>query len=271
MPELPEVETTRRGIAPAITGKRVTAVVVRDHRLRWPVPADLQERLQGQRCQAVDRRGKYLLLRFPSGTLLMHLGMSGSLRTVPPATAVLKHDHIDLVFDDSLALRLRDPRRFGAVLWAGENPSEHALLASLGPEPLTTDFSALHLYQLSRGRSAAVKSFIMDNATVVGVGNIYASESLYLAGIRPTRPAGKLTRNDCERLYTAIVNVLTAAIEQGGTTLRDFAAADGQPGYFAQKLNVYGREGEACHACSTPIKALRIGQRAAYYCAACQR
>lgn len=271
MPELPEVETTLRGIAPSVVGHRVTDVIVRDTRLRWPIPGDLSLHLQDQPCASAERRGKYLLLRFPTGTLLMHLGMSGSLRTVPAATAAQKHDHFDLVFDNRVALRLRDPRRFGAVLWAGEHPFEHPLLAKLGPEPLTSEFSPLHLYQLSRGRSAAVKTFIMDNAVVVGVGNIYANESLFLAGIRPTRLAGKITRDDCQRLHAEIVKVLTAAIQQGGTTLRDFAAADGKPGYFAQHLNVYGRAGEACPRCGATIKTLRLGQRAAFYCPKCQR
>ena len=271
MPELPEVETTRRGIAPAIVGKSVTDVVIRDSRLRWPIPSELHPLLSGQRCVSVDRRGKYLLLNFANGALLLHLGMSGSLRTVLPTTPILKHDHFDLVFDHNLALRLRDPRRFGAVLWAGKNPTEHVLLAKLGPEPLTTDFNPDRLFQLARGRTAAVKTFIMDNATVVGVGNIYANESLFMANIKPTRAAGKLTRGDCERLYAAIVKILAAAIEQGGTTLRDFAAADGQPGYFAQQLSVYGRAGEPCPQCGTLISTLRIGQRAAFYCGKCQR
>ena len=270
MPELPEVETTRRGIAPYIEGEKVAAVVVRNARLRYPVPAGLGRTLEGLRIEAVTRRGKYLLLATARGTLIIHLGMSGSLRIVDADAAPEKHDHFDLVTATGVCLRLRDPRRFGAVLWTEADPCEHALIARLGPEPLSDTFSGDYLFQQSRGKTQAVKLFIMDGHRVVGVGNIYANEALFEAGIRPRLAAGRISRHRYEALADAIKSVLAEAIRQGGTTLRDFVNGAGQPGYFQQQLQVYGRGGEACHVCGTPIRELRLGQRATYYCAVCQ-
>ncbi len=271
MPELPEVETTRRGIAPHVEGRRVADVIVRQPKLRWPIPRGLKKSLVGKRLERVERRAKYLLLRFSHGTLIIHLGMSGSLRIVAASESPGKHDHFDLVMEDGRALRLTDPRRFGAVLWERGPLDEHELIAHLGPEPLSDAFDGERLWHKSRGRKQAVKAFIMDGKVVVGVGNIYASESLYLAGINPKTPAGRISHERYDRLAAAIKQVLTEAIKQGGTTLRDFVGGDGKPGYFAQQLNVYGREGEPCHQCGTAIRSIRQGQRATYYCPHCQR
>src|SRR5512143_202406 len=254
MPELPEVETTRRGIAPHVVDHHITQVVVRHHQLRWPVPPALIREAKGLRIEACERRGKYLLLRSTKGTIIVHLGMSGSLRLIDAKTPAAKHDHVDIVLDSGQALRLTDPRRFGAVLWTREDPLEHELLRDLGPEPLGKQFDDEYLYKLSRGRTVNVKQFIMDSKVVVGVGNIYASEALFLARIHPSRKAGSLSKARCAALAGAIRDVLTAAIKQGGTTLRDFVGGDGKPGYFAQQLNVYGRTGEACPVCGSAIK-----------------
>jgi len=256
MPELPEVETTRRGIEPHVKGKQVSDVIVRHHQLRWPVPRGLTAML--------------VVLAFDHGTLLLHLGMSGSLRIIDGSLPAEKHDHVDIVLVDGLALRLTDPRRFGAVLWTRNDPQQHELIDHLGPEPLSDAFNGEYLLQRSRGRKGSIKQFIMDGKIVVGVGNIYASESLFLAGIHPKRLAGKVSRERMEKLAVAIKQVLAAAIEQGGTTLRDFVGGDGKPGYFAQQLNVYGREGEACRVCATPIKQVVQGQRSTFYCPHCQ-
>jgi formamidopyrimidine-DNA glycosylase len=272
MPELPEVETTRRGIAPSIEGAIVSEVILRKRRLRYPVPQSLMSGLPGQRILAVERRGKYLLLRTEIGAVLLHLGMSGSLRIVDPDLAPDKHDHVDIVFEGQRCLRFHDPRRFGAVLWVDNNaPEQHPLLAKLGPEPLTDAFGGELLHQRSRRRTQAVKLFIMDSQVVVGVGNIYASEALFRAGIRPQTPANKVSQRRYELLAEAIKQVLAEAIEQGGTTLRDFVGGDGRPGYFAQSLKVYGREGEPCVSCAATIRMLRMGQRSTYYCSDCQR
>ena len=270
MPELPEVETTRRGVEPYSRGRRVARVEVREPRLRWPVPDDLPERLQGQRIDSVERRAKYLLFTTEAGKLMVHLGMSGSLRVVDENEPPSYHDHLDIVFDDGRALRYNDPRRFGCCLWLepGEN---HKLLANLGPEPLGEDFSGELLYRLSRGRKGAVKQLIMDGKIVVGVGNIYANEALFRAGIRPDRSAGRISRARYERLATEVKQVLTSAIEQGGTTLRDFVGGDGKPGYFAQQLDVYGRENKPCRRCGRMLKKCTLGQRTTVYCVACQR
>ncbi|CAB5525710.1 bifunctional DNA-formamidopyrimidine glycosylase/DNA-(apurinic or apyrimidinic site) lyase [Stutzerimonas stutzeri] len=270
MPELPEVETTRRGIEPYLVGQRVSRVLVRDRRLRWPIPEDLDVRLSGQRIEAVERRAKYLLIRAESGTLIVHLGMSGSLRLVDAASPAAKHEHVDILLESGQALRYTDPRRFGAMLWSDE-PLAHVLLASLGPEPLGEDFDGYRLYRLSRGRSMAVKPFIMDNAVVVGVGNIYASEALFAAGIDPRRPAGSISRARYLKLGEEIRRILAMAIERGGTTLRDFVGGDGKPGYFQQELFVYGRGGEFCRNCGGTLREIRLGQRASVYCGRCQR
>lgn len=270
MPELPEVETTRRGIAPHLEGQRVSRVIVRDRRLRWPIPEDLDVRLSGQRITRVERRAKYLLIEAEVGTLVAHLGMSGSLRMVPANQPPAKHDHVDIVLESGMALRYTDPRRFGAMLLT-TSPLEHELLRNLGPEPLTDAFDGKRLYTLSRGRNMAVKPFIMDNAVVVGVGNIYASEALYAAGIDPRRAAGAISRTRYDALAVAIKRILAYAIERGGTTLRDFVGGDGKPGYFQQELFVYGRAGELCKACGNTLREIRLGQRASVFCAKCQR
>lgn len=271
MPELPEVETTRRGIAPHVEGGTVTEVILRRRTLRYPVPSSLLTDLPGSVIERVERRGKYLLLHTAEGAVIIHLGMSGNLRLVDPATAVEKHDHVDIVIDGKSILRFHDPRRFGAVLWCDGDVFGHALLSTLGPEPLENGFDGDYLYERCRKRKQSIKQFIMDSHTVVGVGNIYASESLFLAGIRPQTAAGKVSRPRCQQLAAAIQQVLQAAIEQGGTTLRDFVDGAGRPGYFQQQLNVYGRDGEPCHQCGTAIKQLRQGQRATYYCPHCQQ
>ncbi len=271
MPELPEVETTCRGIAPLLCGRRVTSVVVREPRLRWPVPPALARELPGQLVCGVSRRAKFLLLETPAGHLILHLGMSGSLRVVSHELAPEKHDHLDVVMDDGRCLRLRDPRRFGAALWTTEDPLEHRLLRNLGPEPLEGGFDADWLRRLSQRRRVAVKSFLMNGRIVAGVGNIYASEALFLAGIHPGRPAGRVSLKRYQRLVDAVREVLEDAIAAGGTTLRDFVDGNGRPGYFSQKLRVYGRDGEACAQCGSPIRSRVIGQRSTFYCARCQR
>lgn len=269
MPELPEVETSRRGIAPHIEGQTIRQIAVREPRLRWPVPPELSKTLPGLAIERVERRAKYLLLTTARGSLILHLGMSGSLRILPPGTPPQKHDHVDLVFDDCL-LRLRDPRRFGALLWA-EDPMQHQLLVNLGPEPLSAEFDGEHLWQQAQRRRCPVKNLVMDGGVVVGVGNIYASESLYLAGIHPNRACNRVSLARYRRLAEAIRQVLQHAIEQGGTTLRDFQRQDGSPGYFEQQLKVYGRAGEPCPGCGRPISQRRIGQRSSFYCSHCQR
>jgi formamidopyrimidine-DNA glycosylase len=271
MPELPEVETARRGIAPYLVGRRVAGVTVRDRRLRWPVPAGLEQEVRGQTVEAVDRRGKYLLLRTGPGTLILHLGMSGSLRVVDHHTPAGPHDHVDLALEGGQALRLTDPRRFGCLLWTRDAPERHPLLAGLGPEPFEPAFCGAYLYRLSRGRRAPVKAFLMDGHVVTGVGNIYASESLFLAGVHPARPAGRVGPARYGRLAESVRTVLAEAIEAGGTTLRDFVGVDGNPGYFAQHLRVYEREGEPCEVCGHSLRRRVIGQRASYFCPHCQR
>jgi formamidopyrimidine-DNA glycosylase len=269
MPELPEVETTRRGIAPHLEGHRVTRLIVRERRLRWPIPEDLAIQIEGQVFECIERRAKYLLMRIGGGTLISHLGMSGSLRLVPAGTPAGKHEHVDIELDSGMALRYTDPRRFGALLWARAG-EPHALLGKLGPEPLSEAFDGERLYQRSRGKSTAVKPFIMDNAVVVGVGNIYASEALFAAGIDPRREAGRISRQRYQRLAGEIKRILARAIEHGGTTLRDFVGGDGQPGYFQQELFVYGRAGQLCKLCGGTLSECRLGQRSSVYCRHCQ-
>ncbi len=270
MPELPEVETTRRGIQPHIQGRQVSKIIVREPRLRWPVTDNLQQLLQGQQLQTVGRRGKYLLLEFDRGTLIIHLGMSGSLRILPAHTAPAKHDHVDLIFGHH-CLRYHDPRRFGAVLWTDIPVQQHPLLSHLGPEPLESGFSPDYLHQTAGRRRIAVKNLIMDGQVVVGVGNIYANESLFMAGIRPDRACNRISLQRYGGLVKSIRQVLTTAIAKGGTTLQDFQQADGKPGYFAQELQVYARTGEACMVCGGGIREKTLGQRSSYYCIHCQR
>jgi formamidopyrimidine-DNA glycosylase len=270
MPELPEVETARRGIAPQLLGQRIAGVTVRDRRLRWPVPATLAKHVKGQVVRTVERRGKYILIGTEAGTMLLHLGMSGSLRVVACDTPPQKFDHVDIVLTNGKCLRLRDPRRFGSLLWTGGDPLQHRLLRDLGPEPLGPDFSGAYLFQAARGRRIAARDFLINAHVVAGVGNIYANEALFRAGIRPNRPAGKISHERCDRLARAVRATLKKAIRAGGTTLRDFQNADGLPGYFQQTLNVYGRKGKPCRVCKTPIRALKLGQRSAFYCPKCQ-
>jgi formamidopyrimidine-DNA glycosylase len=270
MPELPEVETTRRGIAPLIAGRRVVRVTVREPRLRWRIPARLPRLLPGQTIRTVGRRGKYLLLGTERGTLIAHLGMSGSLRVADCSTPPGQYDHVEIAFDDGHCLRLRDPRRFGALLWTGRDPATHPLLRHLGPEPLGEAFTPEYLYQITRGRRVAVRDLLLNGRVVAGLGNIYANEALFAAGIRPARPAGRLRRADCVRLVEAIRVTLGRALAAGGTTLRDFRNGWDEPGYFQLELKVYGRAGEPCPRCRHPIRARRIGQRRAFYCPRCQ-
>ena len=269
MPELPEVETTRRGIEPWLVDQSIIGWTVRDPRLRWPV--DIPSSLRGQTIDAVRRRGKYLLLRCQPGTLIVHLGMSGSLRILDPDEPPLTHDHVDIALSNRKLLRLNDPRRFGCVLFQpGDDPSQHPLLQHLGPEPLGNEFSGAYLHRLSRKRKVAVKNFIMDAKVVVGVGNIYAAEALFLAGIRPATGAGRIPLAGYERIADGIRQVLNKAVTQGGTTLRDFVGSDGQPGYFRQQLNVYGRQNEPCRVCGARLKLQILGQRSSVYCPNCQ-
>ncbi|AOV15850.1 DNA-formamidopyrimidine glycosylase [Acidihalobacter aeolianus] len=271
MPELPEVETTRRGIEPHLLGRRVVDVVVRQPRLRWPVPGDLGTRIAGRRIEAVGRRGKYLLLRTSVGTAIVHLGMSGSLRVIPQDSPADRHDHVDIRLDNGRALRLHDPRRFGALLWTDAPPETHPLLAGLGPEPLSEAFHGALLHAVAQGRRSAVKALLMDGRVVVGVGNIYASESLFRAGIDPRRAAGRIAAARYDLLAERVREVLTEAIAAGGTTLRDFVREDGRPGYFRMSLNVYGRAGEPCPVCGTAIREAVLAQRNTFYCTRCQR
>ncbi|NGX17612.1 bifunctional DNA-formamidopyrimidine glycosylase/DNA-(apurinic or apyrimidinic site) lyase [Wenzhouxiangella sp. XN24] len=272
MPELPEVETTRRGVAPWIEGTRVTAVALRQPQLRWPVPASLGRELPGRRVLAAERRAKYLLFRAEGDrTLMLHLGMSGSLRILQAAAPPGRHDHMDLVLEGGRLLRFHDPRRFGSADWIAGDPLRHPLLCELGPEPLGPGFSPEYLAAACRGRRIAIKQLIMNGRIVVGVGNIYASEALFRAGIHPLRAAGRIGAPRLAALVTAIREVLEAAIRQGGTTLRDFAWGDGQRGYFRPELAVYDRAGEPCLRCAGTIRAIVQGQRSSYYCAGCQR
>ena len=277
MPELPEVETVRRGVEPHVLGQRILRALVREPRLRWPVPPDFAAWVAGRRIVGTDRRGKYLLLLLegepgaPPDRLIVHLGMSGRLLVVAGDVPLRKHDHLDLELEGGLVLRYHDPRRFGAVLPWPAAQGAHPLMETMGPEPFSADFHGDYLFQRSRGKSAAVKTFLMDGGVVVGAGNIYAAESLFRAGIRPTRPAGKLTRAEYGQLAERVREVLAEAVEQGGTTLRDFAGADGRSGYFQQDLYVYGREGQPCRVCGTAIRSLRPGNRQSCYCPRCQR
>jgi formamidopyrimidine-DNA glycosylase len=271
MPELPEVETTRRGVAPHVERQKVTAVRVYDRRLRWPVPRDLSRRLVGRCVERVDRRSKYLLFRMGDDTLLVHMGMTGSLRVFTEAPPREAHDHIDLEFANGVILRYRDPRRFGAMLWSPAAAGEHRLLARLGVEPFAPEFDGDYLFRAMRGRRAAIKLVLMDSHVVVGVGNIYANESLFRAGIRPDRAAHRVGRARLARLALAVRDTLSEAIAKGGSTLRDYVDSRGEPGYFQLEYYVYGRQAEPCRVCGSPIRMRRLGARATYYCVRCQR
>ena len=271
MPELPEVETTRRGLLPHVVGRRIHDVVVRNRNLRWPVPRDLARRLRGEQVLAIRRRGKYLLFDCRQGHLLVHLGMSGRLSLVPRDQPPRTHDHIDLQLEGSGAVRLTDPRRFGAMLWLRTPAERHVLLRSLGIEPLEEGFDGAALQRLARGRRVAVKHFLMNSRLVTGVGNIYASEALFRAGIHPLRSVARISRARYDRLAQSIRATLERALEAGGSSLRDFASVDGTLGHFQLQTAVYGREGEPCRRCKTPIRLLRQGQRSTYFCPRCQR
>jgi len=271
MPELPEVETIRRGLSQRLCGRTVSRVSVHQPQLRWPVPRRLARELRGQAIDSIARRAKYLLLRCHAGTVIVHLGMSGSLRLTDSQVPRQKHDHVEWLLDDGQCLRLHDPRRFGAVLWTTKEPLTHRLLAHLGPEPLSRSFNAGYLYSVTRNRSASIKSLLMNSRLVVGVGNIYASEALFAAGIHPARAGNRLADARYARLVVAVKETLRRAIRAGGTTLKDFTDSDGRPGYFRQKLQVYGRAGEACMRCGTPLSQRVLAQRSTFYCRRCQR
>jgi formamidopyrimidine-DNA glycosylase len=269
MPELPEVEVTRRGLAPQLTGRIISGVAVREPRLRWPVPRDVLA-LAGRTVKTIRRRGKYLLVDCGDGHLILHLGMSGSLRVLPPETPAGKHDHFDLLLGDRM-LRLRDPRRFGAVLWAAGDAAAHPLLAHLGIEPLSRSLNSERLHALTRARRTAIKQFLMDGRRIVGVGNIYASEALFRARINPRTPAKRLSLEKCEKLAAAIKDTLRAAIRAGGSTLQNFVAADGAAGEYQVRTWVYDRGGQKCRRCGSLIRRFVQGQRSTYYCPSCQK
>jgi formamidopyrimidine-DNA glycosylase len=271
MPELPEVETTLRGIAPHLNGQTVADVIIRKAKLRWPIPKDLPKLLQGQIVRGLQRRAKYLLILFDHGTLILHLGMSGSLRILTTSTLPDKHDHFDLVLTNGVTMRLRDPRRFGAVLWHVGELSEHPLLSKLGPEPLLDAFDGTYLYRATRKRSAAIKLVIMDSHVVVGVGNIYANEALFRAGIKPQLSAAKLSQLRCDKLVNEIRSTLSESIALGGSSLRDYVDSDGKQGYFQQHYWVYARAKEPCKKCGTSIRQIKQGQRSSFYCPSCQK
>ncbi len=270
MPELPEVETVKRGLSDLCCQQTVKAVHIRFPTLRWPIPLKLVKTLAQQELLTIERRAKYLLLNFSSGTLIMHLGMSGVCRVVSVKEDFIKHDHFVIDFKNGSSLRLNDPRRFGAVLWGGDKPFEHDLLKSLGPEPLTKAFNSAYLYALTRKKQLPIKTWLMTNRYVVGVGNIYANEALFLSGIHPLTPAAKLSNADAIKLSKEIKKILKKAIKAGGTTLKDFKNTEGKPGYFSYKLFVYGRGDQSCLICQTPIKTIRVAQRSTFYCAKCQ-
>lgn len=270
MPELPEVETSRRGIEPFLVGERIDNITIREKRLRWPIRADVAKHLSGQTVDSVTRRAKYLLINTSNGSAMIHLGMSGSVYIVDNGTPATVHEHFDFELGSGKTLRYRDPRRFGSLHWS-RNPEQHKLIKSLGPEPLGDDFSGEYLWQRAHGRRVAVKQFIMNANIVVGVGNIYASEALFLAQISPLRAAGRIARHRYDTLASTIQDVLQKAIKAGGTTLRDFYGGDGEAGYFKQELTVYDREDQPCVTCKHPITAVVLGQRSTYYCKQCQR
>jgi len=270
VPELPEVETTRRGIAPALVRSRIVDMIIRERRLRWPIADEFETAVRDQVIRSVERRAKYLLIRLPTGTIILHLGMSGSLRLVGRDTPAKRHDHWDLVLDSGQALRFHDPRRFGSLLWTEDDPAQHPLLKKLAPEPLDKDFNGTYLFKSTRKRTVAIKQFIMNSHAVVGVGNIYASEALFRAKIAPRRAARRITQAEAVKLANAIKAVLKSAIKIGGTTLRDYVNADGEAGYFRQKLFVYERAKQACRVCKSPVKQFTQGQRSTYWCSTCQ-
>jgi formamidopyrimidine-DNA glycosylase len=270
MPELPEVETTLRGILPHIDQQTITAVTIRNRSLRWPIPKNFEKTIIGQSILRLYRRAKYIIIQCDEGSILLHLGMSGRLRILSTDTPAQKHDHVDIHFSNGQILRFTDPRRFGALLWTDDAADEHRLLAHLGPEPLTADFNSDYLVKKAKSHQLAVKSFIMDGKIVVGVGNIYASEALFMAGIHPEQPANTISKLHYQKLAEAIKVILKSAIKKGGTTLKDFTKSDGSPGYFSIELQVYGKAGKPCPHCHTILQLIRIGQRSTVFCNACQ-
>jgi formamidopyrimidine-DNA glycosylase len=271
VPELPEVETTRRGIEPHVVGRRISRLLVHERRLRWPVDPRLVGAVAGSAIRRAGRRAKYLLLETDAGTLILHLGMSGSLRVLPVATPRIAHDHVDIELDSGQTLRFNDPRRFGSLVFTNADPAQHPLLRQLAPEPLESGFDGEYLWKITRRRAVAIKQLIMNSRLVVGVGNIYASEALFRARVRPRRQARNLTRAECAKLARAIKATLAMAVKVGGTTLRDYVGADGNPGYFRQKLYVYERAGKPCRVCGKAVKQFTQGQRSTYWCASCQQ
>lgn len=270
MPELPEVETIMRGLSPQLEGSIIQNVLIRHNQLRWPIPSDLQIRLTQQKIIRLSRRGKYLLIQLVAGTLIIHLGMSGSLRILDTHIPPTRHDHLDFILSNDKLLRYNDPRRFGAILWTQDEPSTHPLLKSMGIEPLSTQFTGKYLHQHASSRKVSIKPFIMNSKIVTGIGNIYAAEALFMARIHPITPAALLSLEECERIVISIKQVLHAAITQGGTTLKDFVNSEGKPGYFSQKLHVYGRAGLPCTACGKPLYSIQLGQRSTVFCHDCQ-
>jgi formamidopyrimidine-DNA glycosylase len=270
MPELPEVETTRQSIL-SLIGKRFKKVTIHNGNLRWPVPNKLGQFVKKQVINAIERRGKYLLLGMNSGTILIHLGMSGCLRLGDQSTPLRKHDHVDFLFEDNTLLRYHDPRRFGSVLWTIDKPEDHPRLTNLGPEPLSRNFNADYFFKQAQDRSVPIKTFLMNSTIVVGVGNIYATESLFTAGIHPLQAAGEISLTQCQLLIKAVKTTLRRAIQQGGTTLKDFTSSDGKPGYFQQSLQVYGRSGSPCINCDSLLVKSVIGGRATVHCTECQK
>ena len=274
MPELPEVETTLNGLRPHLLGAKIARLVVRERRLRWPIQAGLENKVRGRTVTAMRRRGKYIVIDLERGGLLIHLGMSGSFRVLSGSAvdeSIQSHDHYDLITERGCLIRYRDPRRFGCLLWSADDPMTHQRIRDLGIEPLQSRFSGAYLYRAARRRTVAVKNLVMDGRVVVGVGNIYVSESLFDAGIHPLRGCHRISEERYQRLVESIQKILNAAIQCGGSTIRNFSGSDGQPGYFAQELMVYGREGEPCHRCKARIRNLTIGQRSTFYCGGCQR
>lgn len=271
MPELPEVETTRRGIIPHVVDQTISKIVIRAPKLRWPIPTSIASHLPGKTIRSIDRRAKYLLVNFDTGTMLVHLGMSGRLQTLSESTPAQKHDHVDIEFTNGSCLRYTDPRRFGSILWTTKPALEHKLLVDLGPEPFDAEFNAKYIALRAKNKKVAVKNFIMDSKIVVGAGNIYANEALFAAKIDPRTPAQKVDLEQYTLLVKHIKRILKLAIEKGGTTLKDFLDSDGNPGYFSQKLQVYGRTNQPCLRCDGTVQAQMIGQRNTFFCTGCQK
>ena len=271
MPELPEVETVKRGIQPHITGQKIKQIYIYQTQLRWPIDKNLPDKINGYTIQEVTRKGKYILIKFKQGTLILHLGMTGILRILKQKTDRKKHDHVDIVLSNDILLRYNDTRRFGCILWTDHAIETHPLIKKLGPEPLSNHFNSEYLYKITRKRNTSIKTFIMNSHYVVGIGNIYANECLFMAGINPNRTVAKLTKRDCKKLIQSIKHIISKAIQAGGTTLKDFRHPDSKPGYFRQELQIYGRGGDKCRVCNTALIEIKLGQRQTVYCPKCQK